>query len=91
MSLANQPTRQDDYGQFFAELESRLSAISHSDEAVNVIESAVSERFKKTAHRQIAFAQPGSICLESPSRMKMRYKTDGSQLTKTGSSFFKAM
>ena len=64
MSLANQPAQRDDYEQFFAELESRLSAISHSDEAVNVIESAVSERFKKTAQRQIAFAQPGSICLE---------------------------
>ncbi len=64
MSLANQPARQDEYQRFFAELESRLAAISHSDEAVDLIESAVSERFKKTAQRQIAFAQPGCICLE---------------------------
>ena len=38
--------------------------MSHTDEAARVIECAVSERFKKTAQRQIAFAQPNTICVE---------------------------
>ena len=42
----------------------RLAAVSHTDEAALVIESAVTEQFKKTAQRQIAFAQPNIICVE---------------------------
>lgn len=41
-----------------------MAALSHTDEAARVIESAVAERFKKTAQRQLAFAQPGAICIE---------------------------
>lgn len=52
------------YEQFFADLESRLAGLSHSDEATELIASMVAERFKKTAQRQIAFAQPGAICVE---------------------------
>ena len=61
------PAQQADasiYQRFFAELEARLANLSHSEEAVDVIEAAVSTRFKKTAQRQICFAQPGVICVE---------------------------
>ena len=53
-----------DYEGFFSELEARLANLSHTDEAVRVIESTVSARFKKTAHRQVAFAFPGGICVD---------------------------
>ena len=53
-----------DYKDFFADLELRLAALSHGDEAALAIESAVTGRFKKTAQRQIAFAQPNMICVE---------------------------
>jgi hypothetical protein len=52
------------YQEFFANLERQLAALSHTDEAARVIESAVTERFKKAAQRQIAFAQPDIICIE---------------------------
>ncbi len=38
--------------------------MSHTDEAALVIGSAVTERFKKTAQRQIAFAHPNIIRVE---------------------------
>lgn len=63
MSLPAQPEA-DVYREFFANLERQLAALSHSDEAALAIESAVAERFKKTAHRQVAFAQPDIICVE---------------------------
>ena len=31
---------------------------------MRAIEAAASERFKKSAHRSIAFAQPGGVCAE---------------------------
>lgn len=52
------------YEQFFADLESRLANLSHTDEAARIIESSVAARFKRTSDRQIAFAQPGAICVE---------------------------
>ena len=66
MSSSNPPQQLSDrdYRQFFHELESRLSTLSHSDEAVRTIESAVSAQFKKTSQRQIAFATPGVITIE---------------------------
>ena len=64
MSSPAQPGDSDFYQEFFATLERRLAALSHTDEAARVIESAVTERFKKTAQRQIAFAQPNTICVE---------------------------
>lgn len=64
MSSAAQPHDSDVYQEFFANLERQLAAGSHTDEAALVIESAVTERFKKTAQRQIAFAQPDMICVE---------------------------
>jgi len=45
-------------------LERQLAAVSHTDEAALIVESAVAERFKKTVQRQIAFAQPNIICVE---------------------------
>ncbi|MBY0504515.1 MAG: hypothetical protein K2X03_11425 [Bryobacteraceae bacterium] len=45
-------------------MERQLAAVSHADEAALIVESAVAERFKKTAQRQIAFAQPNIICVE---------------------------
>ena len=63
MSSPAQPDDSDFYQEFFATLERRLAALSHTDEAALVIESAVSERFKKTVQKQIAFAQP-NICVE---------------------------
>ena len=44
-------------------MESRLAVLSHTDEAARVIESAVAQRFRKTAQRQVAFAQPNTICV----------------------------
>jgi hypothetical protein len=64
LSSPAQPGDSDFYQEFFATLERRLAALSHTDEAARVIESAVTERFKKTAQRQIAFAQPNTICVE---------------------------
>jgi hypothetical protein len=64
LSSPAQPGGSDFYQEFFANLERQLAALSHSDEAARVIESAVTERFKKTAERQIAFAQPDMICVE---------------------------
>ena len=64
MSSPAQPGDSDSYQEFFATLERRLAALSHNDEAALIIESAVTERFKKTAQRQIAFAQPSTICVE---------------------------
>jgi hypothetical protein len=71
LSRSNQPTQdapQDDapqdYERFFADLESRLASLSHTDEAVRVVESAVTGRFKKTSQRQVAFAFPGGVCVE---------------------------
>ena len=64
MSSAAQPGDSDFYQEFFANLERQLAVLSHTDEATRVIESAVTERFKKTAQRQIAFAQPNIICVE---------------------------
>ncbi|MEO8661459.1 MAG: hypothetical protein ABI693_23520 [Bryobacteraceae bacterium] len=49
---------------FFAGWERLLASQSHSDEAARIIETAVAERFKKTAQRQIAFAEPGAICIQ---------------------------
>ena len=54
----------DSYQEFFANLERQLAAVSHTDEAALIVESAVAERFKKTVQRQIAFAQPNIICVE---------------------------
>ena len=64
MSSPAQPGDSDFYQEFFANLERKLAAVSHTDEAALVVESAVAERFKKTAQRQIAFAQPDIICVE---------------------------
>ena len=64
MSPPAQPGDSDFYKEFFATLERRLAALSHNDEAALIIESAVTERFKKTAQRQIAFAQPNTVCVE---------------------------
>ena len=64
MSSPAQPGDSDFYQEFFATLERRLAALSHNDEAALIIESAVTERFKKTAQKQIAFAQPNIICVE---------------------------
>lgn len=64
MSSPAQPGEKDFYEEFFANLERQLAAVSHADEAALIVESAVAERFKKTAQRQIAFAQPNIICIE---------------------------
>lgn len=64
MSSPAQPGEKDFYQEFFANLERQLAAVSHTDEAALIVESAVAERFKKTAQRQIAFAQPNIICVE---------------------------
>ena len=64
MSSPAQPGDSDFYREFFANLERRLAAASHTDEAARVIQSAVTEQFKKTVQRQIAFAQPNIICVE---------------------------
>ncbi len=64
MNLPAQLGGSDFYQEFFADLERRLSALSPNDDAALIIESAVAERFKKTAQRQIAFAQPNIICVE---------------------------
>lgn len=64
MSSPAHPGEDDFYQEFFANLERRLAAVSHTDEAALIVESAVAERFKKTAQRQIAFAQPNIICVE---------------------------
>ncbi len=64
MSSPAQPDDSDFYQEFFANLERRLAGLSHTDEAAQVIESVVAEHFKKTAQRQIAFAQPNIICVE---------------------------
>lgn len=64
MSSPAQPGEKDFYQEFFANLERQLAAVSHADEAALIVESAVAERFKKTAQRQIAFAQPNIICVE---------------------------
>lgn len=64
MSSSAQTSELDLYQEFFANLERQLAAVSHTDEAALVVESAVAERFKKTAQRQIAFAQPNIICVE---------------------------
>lgn len=64
MSSPAQPGDSDLYREFFANLERQLAALSHADEAARVIESAVTGQFKKTAQRQIAFAQPNIICVE---------------------------
>jgi len=50
-------------------LERQLAAVSHTDEAALIVESAVAERFKKTVQRQIAFAQPNIICVEPSSAL----------------------
>lgn len=50
--------------QFFAELETRLANLSHTDEAIRVIESLVNSRLKKTSQKQVAFANPGAICID---------------------------
>jgi hypothetical protein len=66
LSLSKEPDRASDreYQQFFDELESRLSAVSHTDVAVKTIEAAMNERFKKTSQRQMAFATPGVVTVE---------------------------
>lgn len=64
MSSPVKPGESNLYQTFFADLESRLAALSHTDEAARAIKSAVAERFKKTSQRQIAFAQPNAICVE---------------------------
>ena len=63
MSSPAQPGESNLYQEFFADLESRLAVLSHTDEAARVIESAVAQRFRKTAQRQVAFAQPNTICV----------------------------
>lgn len=61
MSSPAQPGEKDFYPEFFAaNMERRLAAVSHADEAALIVEFAVAERFKKTAQRQIAFAQPNN-------------------------------
>jgi hypothetical protein len=64
LSSPAQPSDSDFYQEFFANLERQLAALSHSDEAALVIESAVTRHFKKTAQRQIAFSQPNIICVK---------------------------
>jgi hypothetical protein len=64
LSSPAQPGEKDFYQEFFANLERRLAAVSHADEAALIVESAMSEQFKKTAQRQIAFAQQNIICVE---------------------------
>lgn len=64
MSSAATPDSPDTYQEFFAGLEQQLATLSHTDEATLAIETAVTQRFKKTAQRQLAFAQPNSICVE---------------------------
>ena len=64
MSSPAQPGEEEFYQEFFAELERQLATVSHTDKAALIVESAVAERFKKTAQRQIAFAQPNIICVE---------------------------
>lgn len=64
MSSALTTDSPDAYQEFFAGLEQQLAALSHTDEAALAIETAVTQRFKKTAQRQLAFAQPNVICVE---------------------------
>lgn len=63
MSSAATPDSPDAYQEFFAGLEQQLANLSHTDEAALAIETAVTQRFKKTAQRQFAFAQPNLICV----------------------------
>ena len=64
MSSAATRDSPDTYQEFFAGLEQQLAAWSHTDEAALAIEAAVTQRFKKTAQRQLAFAQPKLICVD---------------------------
>jgi hypothetical protein len=66
LSLPSQPDRLSDqeYRQFFADLESALATISHTDVAARTIEAAATSKFKKTSQRQIAFAMPGVITID---------------------------
>lgn len=49
------------YEDFFHELAHRLAPLSHSEEALRLIEESVGRAFKKTAQRQLAFSHAGAI------------------------------
>jgi hypothetical protein len=64
LSSPAQPGEEDFYQEFFADLERQLAAVSHTDKAALIVESAVAERFnlnyahKAAGQPSVRFARP---------------------------------